>query len=1031
MEFTDFDEGLFEELRQLRLIIAREDGVPAFVVFHNSTLQQMAYRIPLSRASLSSISGVGPAKLEKWGERFLAVIRSYAALHGLRERPIHERRSYTHRATDGEKIRSFQRDMIRHRTASSDDLKRLLKRHFGHAQFRGQQESIVTSVLSGEDALVVMPTGGGKSLCYQLPALVFDGLTLVVSPLIALMADQVNGLNKRGIAAAFINSSQSREEILQIQRLAEGGHLRLLYVAPERLAKSGFRRFLARLKVDLVAIDEAHCISVWGHDFRPDYRRLGELRNRLAGVPFLALTATATKQVQQDILKQLRLAKPRQFIHSFNRANLNYNVLPKHSPQRDFAVLRTLLQKNRGDSAIIYRTKRKSVEELATQLRHAGIDAVPYHAGLGNKARGTIQESFMSGQVPVIVATIAFGMGIDKSNIRLLVHYDLPMSLESYYQETGRAGRDGNLAHCVLFFSEDDRKTPEYFISQMKDATQRCAARKKLQQVVQFCELKGCRREYILRYFGEQWMRSNCGCCDNCLRLGQSDLKVPMQRAQPEAQGDMDVLLSIRDELAGSCSLNWSDQIPVHKWQGVRLDTSTGIPQVTGLVLDGVGLTGIIPDKLGRISTLRILDLMNNMLRGLIPQRLGNLRKLEELYLSNNRLTGSIPSALGNLGMLEELSLDGNELVGAIPPEIGNLIRLEGLLLSGNEFAGNIPSELGKLKRLEVLTLSDNKLGGAIPESLEGLNHLEVLHLAENQLRGCIPNSLANVKDNDLDRLGLPFCRSPRRSSKKLELTGDFAKLLKIRDSLVGTGTVNWHESVPIQEWEGIRIDSTKGPPRVTSIRLPGKNLDGTLPPAVASLTSLSLLYLRDNRLKGQIPPELGSLENLKWLSLSDNQLTGAIPSELGKLKRLERLFLRNNKLAGQIPPVLGTLEGLTWLFLSHNNLNGTIPETFGKLSNLEWLDLSHNRLNGSVPPELEALKKLKSLSVSNNYLSGCIPRGLGNIEANDLAMLGLPFCGPSSSNEGKMPPERKGPHRRRNPLKRLIQTLQNWGPED
>ncbi len=431
MEFTDFDEGLFEELRQLRLTIAREDGVPAFVVFHNSTLQQMAYRIPLSRASLSSISGVGPAKLEKWGERFLAVIRSYAALHGLRERPIHEWHRDTHRATDGEKIRKFRRDMIRHRTASSDDLKRLLKRHFGHAQFRGQQESIVTSVLSGEDALVVMPTGGGKSLCYQLPALVFDGLTLVVSPLIALMADQVNGLNRRGIAAAFINSSQSREEIRQIQRLAERGHLRLLYVAPERLATSGFRRFLARLKVDLVAIDEAHCISVWGHDFRPDYRRLGELRTSLAGVPFLALTATATKQVQQDILKQLRLAKPRQFIHSFNRANLNYSVLPKHSPQRDFAELSTLLQKHRGDSAIIYRTKRKSVEELASQLRHAGINAVPYHAGLGNEARRTIQESFMSSQVPVIVATIAFGMGIDKSNIRLLVHYDLPMSLEN------------------------------------------------------------------------------------------------------------------------------------------------------------------------------------------------------------------------------------------------------------------------------------------------------------------------------------------------------------------------------------------------------------------------------------------------------------------------------------------------------------------------------------------------------------------------------------------------------------------------
>ena len=910
------------------------------------------------------------------------------------------------------------------------DLYDLLRRHFGHEQFKGQQEEIITSVLNKEDALVVMPTGGGKSLCYQLPALRFDGLTLVVSPLIALMTDQVEGLKKKGVPAAFINSSLKREEAMRVQELAEKGKIKLLYVAPERLAMSGFRRFLARLKVDLVAIDEAHCISVWGHDFRPDYRRLGELRRNLSGVPFLALTATATEQVRQDIIKQLQLATPRQFTHSFNRANLNYRVLPKHSARSDFSALKALIQKQKSGSTIIYRTKRKSVEDLAGQLRRAGLDALPYHAGLDSDSRRDIQESFMSGQVPVIVATIAFGMGIDKPNIRLLVHYDLPMTLEGYYQETGRAGRDSHIADCVLFYSKNDRRTLDYFIRKMEDATQRRSARKKLSQVLDYCELKTCRRKYILRYFGESWKVSNCGCCDNCLRSGRQARPIPAGRTQSGALSDLTVLLRIRDVLAGRYSLNWSTQVPVHKWEGVSVDTSTSPPTVTELVLDGVGLSGLIPDELGRISELRILDLMNNELRGQIPPALGHLQKLEELHLTNNKLIGTIPPSLGNLIKLEELLLGGNQVSGAIPSALGNLEKLKGLFLDGNELSGEIPRELGNLKNLEALALVDNNLSGSIPKELGNLTNLEVLYIADNQLLGCVPDSIAKARDNDLDKLGLPCCGNLDNSVDNRDISGDCAILLEIRDVLAESSTLNWSKSVPMQEWEGIRLDNTTVPSRVKEIHLNGKELTGTLPPSIASLTHLTLLHLRDNKLGGNIPSELGRLEKLEWLSLSENQLTGAIPKELGNLKSLERLFLRNNKLCGQIPTELGMLRNLKWLYLSHNDLHGPIPSTFGFLSSLEWLYLSHNKLSGSVPSELEGLSRLKALSLSRNKLSGCLPRKLRYIKEHDLAALGLPLCGPPPSTNvggslGEDGSQRSGR------LKRLIEMLQNWGPDD
>ncbi|MXY95668.1 MAG: DNA helicase RecQ [Caldilineaceae bacterium SB0670_bin_27] len=391
----------------------------------------------------------------------------------------------------------------------------LLKQYFGYDEFLPLQEEIITSVLKGEDSLVLMPTGGGKSLCYQLPALKFDGLTLVVSPLIALMKDQVDALKSNGVPAAFINSTLPFNEMRLVQEQALQGILKVLYVAPERLSLPAFQSFLARLKVSLVAVDEAHCISVWGHDFRPDYRRLGELRKSLPGVPFLALTATATERVRRDILDQLNLNQPRQFIASFNRANLNYSVLPKN--RDSFEVLVEHLQKHRGESSVIYCTSRKDTESMSARLRTNGFDAQPYHAGLENEVRRQTQEDFIRDRVSIIVATIAFGMGIDKPNIRLLVHYDLPKSLEGYYQETGRAGRDGLPSDCVLLYNYGDAAKLEFFIEQVEDEAERRNARQKLQQVVDFCQLQSCRRKYILHYFGEEWDKESCEGCDFCL----------------------------------------------------------------------------------------------------------------------------------------------------------------------------------------------------------------------------------------------------------------------------------------------------------------------------------------------------------------------------------------------------------------------------------------------------------------------------------------------------------------------------------
>ncbi len=390
----------------------------------------------------------------------------------------------------------------------------ILKSHFGFDSFLPLQEEIIGNVLGGRDSLALMPTGGGKSLCYQLPAMCLPGLTLVVSPLIALMKDQVDGLNSNGIPARFINSSLTSSEIEQAQAQASGGQVKILYVAPERLAMPGFRRFLNNVKLSLIAIDEAHCISEWGHEFRPDYRNLRQLRQAFPGVPAIALTATATWQVREDIVQQLGLQQGRIFLSSFNRANLTYSV---QSKEGYWQKLLTLLGAHKGESAIIYAFSRRETEELAEDLNARGLKARPYHAGLDPETRRRTQEDFIRDRVPIIVATIAFGMGIDKPDIRLVAHHSLPKSLEGYYQETGRAGRDGLPSECVLFYSYADKAKQEYFIDQIEERVEQENARLKLSRMVEFAEIPLCRRKTILGYFGEDWEEENCGSCDVCL----------------------------------------------------------------------------------------------------------------------------------------------------------------------------------------------------------------------------------------------------------------------------------------------------------------------------------------------------------------------------------------------------------------------------------------------------------------------------------------------------------------------------------
>lgn len=390
-----------------------------------------------------------------------------------------------------------------------------LKTYFGFTSFKGNQEAVIRNVLEGKDTFVLMPTGGGKSLCYQLPALLMEGVAIVISPLIALMKNQVDAMRtfsaEPGIAH-FLNSSLNKTAVAQVRQDVLNGKTKLLYFAPESLTKEDNVAFLRRIKVSFYAIDEAHCISEWGHDFRPEYRRIRPIINEIGAAPLIALTATATPKVQLDIQKNLGMSDASVFRSSFNRPNLYYEIRPKHDVDRD--IIRFIKQ-NEGKSGIVYCLSRKKVEELTELLVANGIRALAYHAGMDATTRGANQDDFLMERAEVIVATIAFGMGIDKPDVRYVIHYDIPKSLEGYYQETGRAGRDGGEGHCLTFYSYKDIQKLEKFM-QGKPIAEQEIGKLLLLETVSYAESSMCRRKTLLHYFGEEYPEENCGCCDNC-----------------------------------------------------------------------------------------------------------------------------------------------------------------------------------------------------------------------------------------------------------------------------------------------------------------------------------------------------------------------------------------------------------------------------------------------------------------------------------------------------------------------------------
>jgi ATP-dependent DNA helicase RecQ len=406
----------------------------------------------------------------------------------------------------------------------------ILQTRFGYSSFRLEQEAIIQSVLQKKDTFALMPTGGGKSLCYQIPALVLDGLTIVISPLIALMKDQVDALRINGIEAAYINSTQSYQEHEIILNKARTKELKLLYLAPEKLLRpeSTFFTTLTSFEISLIAIDEAHCISHWGHDFRPEYLMLAQLKRALPHVPVIALTATADHLTRKDIVEKLELHQPATFVSSFNRANIRYTVEPKRN---SFEKLSTFLEERKDESGIIYCLSRNSTETLAKDLADEGYKALPYHAGLEKELRMRHQDLFLRDEIKIIVATIAFGMGIDKSNVRYVVHMDLPKNIESYYQETGRAGRDGLKSEALLFYSYADVSKMKRFVEVDDNPEQTEIYLKKLEQMAQYGNLTSCRRKYLLNYFDET-TSDYCGNCDTCLtRFEMVDATVVSQKA--------------------------------------------------------------------------------------------------------------------------------------------------------------------------------------------------------------------------------------------------------------------------------------------------------------------------------------------------------------------------------------------------------------------------------------------------------------------------------------------------------------------
>ena len=522
-----------------------------------------------------------------------------------------------------------------------DKLQKALKATFGYDGFRPLQREIMEANLAGRDTFALLPTGGGKSLCFQLPALLREGLTLVVSPLIALMKDQVNQLEAAGVEATFLNSSLGVKETKARLAGLHQGRYKLLYAAPERLMLDHWQENLRAWNVAAIAIDEAHCISEWGHDFRPEYRQIARLREWLPDIPLMALTATATERVREDIIKHLRLREPEVFVASFNRPNLSYRVIPKEQPTKqilDFIKSRPM------DSGIVYCATRASADRVAESLSERGFPAVPYHAGLTNNERAQNQELFIRDETRIVCATIAFGMGINKPNVRWVIHHDLPKNIEGYYQETGRAGRDGLPGDCLLLFSAGDAAKQTHFIDEMSDAHEQRIAREQLRLMIGYADCPTCRRRELLNYFAEVYTEPNCGSCDNCLQPREN------YNATTQAQKLLSCVYRVRQGGRFGVGMNHLIEIltgsaneKIQRWGHDKL-TTYGIgkdltrPQWSAIGRDLLRL-GYLAQDAGQFPTIALTDLGLDALKS---RRVIMLSKPVELKKISVPRTGEI-----------------------------------------------------------------------------------------------------------------------------------------------------------------------------------------------------------------------------------------------------------------------------------------------------------------------------------------------------------------------------------------------------
>ncbi len=529
-------------------------------------------------------------------------------------------------------------------SAVTSDLDLVLKRTFGYSSFRPLQREICEASLAGRDVFALLPTGGGKSLCFQIPALTRGGLTVVVSPLIALMKDQVDQLQASGVAATFLNSTLDADEARSRLRGLHRNEYRLLYVAPERLMLDGWSENLKKWNVTCLAIDEAHCVSEWGHDFRPEYRQISKLRAALPEVPAMALTATATARVRRDIITHLKLREPEVFVASFNRPNLTYRVVPKDQPLKQII---DFVRKREHESGIIYCASRAATERVADGLAGRGFAARPYHAGLDAAERARNQEAFLRDDTRIICATIAFGMGINKPNVRWVIHHDLPKNIEGYYQETGRAGRDGLPGDCLLLFSAGDIAKQTHFLDEMTNEQEREVARAQLRQIVHYAENSSCRRAELLAYFGERFPLDNCGACDNCAEpretydgtiVAQKFLSCIYRIAQNSRFGvGMNHVIEV---------LTGADTDKIRRWAHDRL-TTYGIGRelsrpawsAVGRELMRLGYVGVAE---GEFATLELTEEGMNVLRSRQPITLTKPMDLPKAKRATTRREGEI-----------------------------------------------------------------------------------------------------------------------------------------------------------------------------------------------------------------------------------------------------------------------------------------------------------------------------------------------------------------------------------------------------